>query len=733
MSGSEEARKPQPDAPPPSEASEGPRASAEDDPEAPHSPTPEPAPDTTDGGTGDANGTDGSANESEPQVAARTDRSVAEQRLDPEARDRLLVSGARALALFTLLGGALASWSQTAFRAPWLETFLLENTLEDPGQRPRLLAILAAGFVAGALGSVGWLAWRRRKGSDFAVVEQWAWFLSPLILLPFVPALFRARVWTSRYDALLPAMVLLLLVFERLAERSLANVPKVVVDWFAEAFGAVPAIVKKHGALATVILAAALYASFFIFYTIRWHYKLRTGNYDLSINNNLMYGGLHGHFLESPVVFPKDPPKYLANHAKFGAYLFLPIYAIVPRPETLLVIQSLFIGFGSVPFFAFVRRHLPEWMALVLSLAYLCYYPLHGASFSEFQALPVAAAFVFTSVWAVDTRRYRLLAFTVACALLMREDVSIGFAVLGAFLLLTGYRPVPGLVIACVATIYFFFLRFYVMEQAGSWWFPNMYKDLWADGEKGFRSVVKTLATNPLFVLSKIIVEKKILYILHLLVPIVFLPVRRWYLWAALAPGAFLTLLVTNYDPPITFSFHYVMHWAPYLFLAAALALVSIRKGPDGVLRSHAAIAALVASTLVLTFNYGAFPQREGTFKAGFNRIEFTHSDEERARFAQFQELVKDLPKDAPIAATEKVGPHLSSRVNFFSMRQGPQTAEYIVGSARELKLSKTRPTLKEALESGQFGVMKRVGDFALMKRGYSTEGNAQLIEDWAL
>jgi uncharacterized membrane protein len=734
MSGSEEARKPRPDASPElTEASDGGGTSASEpsEPDAPPSPAVELPAATSTGAEAPLPSSDA------PVAAEGADEPPqapppSKQPLDPELRDRLLVSGARIIALFTLLGGALASWSQMAFRAPWLETFLLENTLE-PGHRHRLLLILGLGFAAGALGSAGVLAFRRRRGLDFELVERWGWFLSPLILLPFVPPLFRAKVWVSRYDALLPAMVLLLLVFERLAERSLANVPAAVAQWFREARDQAPALVKKHGALALVVAAASLYAAFFIFYTIRWHYKLRTGNYDLSINNNLMYGGLHGRFLESPVVFPKDPPKYLANHAKFGAYLFLPLYALAPRPETLLVIQSVFIGFGSLPFFAFVRRHLPEWIALVLALAYLAYYPLHGASFSEFQALPVAAFFVFSAVWAVDTKRYRLLAVAVACALLMREDVAIGFAVLGAFLLLTGYRPIPGLVMASVAAIYFFFLRFYVMEQAGSWWFPNMYKDLWADGEKGFRSVVKTLATNPLFVLSKIIVEKKILYLLHLLVPIVFLPLRRWYLWAALAPGAFLTLLVTNYDPPVTFSFHYVMHWAPYLFLAAALALVAIRKGPDGVVRSQAAVAALVASTVVLTYNYGAFPQREGSFKAGFNRIEFTHTDEERARFAEFMELVKDLPPDAPIAATEKVGPHLSSRVTFFSMRQGPQTAEYIVGSSRELKLSKTRPTLKEALESGRYGVMRRIGDFALMKKGYSTEGNAQLIEDWAL
>ncbi len=66
-------------------------------------------------------------------------------------------------------------------------------------------------------------------------------------------------------------------------------------------------------------------------------------------------------------------------------------------------------------------------------------------------------------------------------------------------------------------------------------------------------------------------------------------------------------------------------------------------------------------------------------------------------------------------------------------MRNGPQTADWIVASSRELKLSKTRPTLKEALESGKYGVIKRLDDFAVMKLGYSTAENQNLIDDWEL
>jgi uncharacterized membrane protein len=668
-----------------------------------------------------------------PRAHDPVDPGVSSSAPDDEAaeRDALLVHGSRALVLATLIGAAVVSWTQLAFRSPWLDELVIDNAL-GPELRKRLLYALVLGALLGGAGCAGAIAWFRRQGIGAERIERWAWFLSPLLLLPLAPVLFRPKAWIGRHAELLPIMALVALALEFLVSRALVNVPEAVRKWWSDVREQMPSLVRQRGPVAIVVAASLAYAAFFIFFTLRWHYKLRTGNYDLSINNNLMYGGLHGHFLESPVVFPKDPPRYLANHAKFGAYLFLPIYALVPRPETLLVIQSLFVGLGAVPLFLFARRHVSEWMAAIICVAYLCYYPMHGASFSEFQAVPLTAFFVFLAAWAADAKRYRTLAFAVVVALSMREDVAVGIAVFGAFLLLSGYRPLPGLAIASSAVAYFLLLRFYVMEEAGSWWFPNMYRDLWADGEKGFRSVIRTAITNPSFTLTKIIVEKKVIYLLHLLVPIAFLPARRWYLWAAFAPGAMLTLLVTNYDPPITFSFHYVMHWAPYLFLAVVLYLAVIRREKSAS-RAHAALAALVASTLVLTYNYGAFPRREGSFKGGFNKIEFTYTEAEAARYARLMELVKDLPRDAKIAATEKIGPHVSSRRTLYAMRNGPQDALYIVASSRELKLSKTKPHLKDALESGRYGVVRRIGDFALMKLGAPPHENEKLIADWGL
>jgi uncharacterized membrane protein len=639
---------------------------------------------------------------------------------------------ARVLAVSALLGLALSSWAQLSIQSSWVPDFLMTNT-RGVGPRKTMLTLLVVGLAVGGATGFGLLSWLRKRGRE-AELERWLWFLVPGIMLPCLPALFRAKPWNGRYEALLSLVILMSLLFEALMLLSLRSVPAAARDFWAQSIEQVPSVVKRRGPLVLVLAAALGYATFFSFFLLRWHYKLRTGNFDLAINNNLMYGGLSGDFLKSPVAFPDDPGKYLAAHAKFGHYLFLPIYAIVPRPETLLIIQSVLIGGSSVPLFLFARRHLTEWTAATVTLAYLAYYPMHGATFSEFQNVPIAALFVFGVVWAADAKRWIWMGVFTAIALLMREDVPIGLSIIGFFLLASGYRPTAGLILAAVSTCYFLLLRFYVMEEAGDWWFPTMYKELWADGERGFRSVIKTLITNPMFVITKLAIEKKVIYLAHLLTPMAFLPLRRWYLWLALIPGGLLTLLVTNYDPPIQFSFHYVMHWAPYLFMATVLALVAIGKSPDfGPQRQRAALFALCGASAVLSFNYGAFARREHSFKGGFHKVEFTYSQAEADRYQRLLDLIKDIPKDATVAATEKVGPHLSSRRILHTMRTGPHGAEWIVASSRELKLSKTKVSLRAVLVKNQYGVVKRSGDFALFKRGYSTDGNAKLMKDWGL
>jgi uncharacterized membrane protein len=643
----------------------------------------------------------------------------------------------RTAALGALLGMALIAWVQLTFFAPWLTEFLTKNALPMP-RRNLLLATVLGGAGLGAL-LLGTLTfWQGRRGRPAAEVERWAWFLSPLVLLPSLPILFDATAWQGKHEQLLPAVLITGLVCEVLTFQSLRNAPEPVRTsarrWVEGVKKGLGPWLARHGTLVLITTCCLGYGLFMSFYTIRWHHKLGTAVFDLGINNNLMHGGLEGVFNHSTVIFPEDPAMYVANHVKLGLYLFLPIYALVPRAETLLTIQSFALGLGALPLFLFARRRLPEWAAAAVALCYLAYYPMHSANFYEMKEVPIASVFLLTTIWAADARRWWFCGVAFFCTLIMREDTPPGLAVVGTFLLLTGYRPRAGAIMAAISISWFVFLRFHLMEEAGKWWFPNMYEDLWAPGEKGFRSVIKTLLSNPYYTLRHVVVEKKVFYLLHLLVPVMFLPARRWYLWAAFIPGAIITLLVTDYDPPIMFTFQYVMYWAPFLFVAAVLFLASVAKRVDfGPQRAQAALLSVALASVVLSYNYGAFAAREKSFRSGYHTISFQFTDAQRKEYEQLRELVSHIPPKASVAATERIGAHVAARRWFYSMRRGLHGAEYVVARKTELRLDRTKVSLYEGLRNGEYGVLHRVGPFVLFKKGHDTSRNEELIEEWKL
>lgn len=653
--------------------------------------------------------------------------------------DSSWAQAARAVVLTFLLGLASVVFLRLSFHSGWLVEFLQNNQLPMKARDHLLLQMLAGGVLTAGL-SGAWIYWNRQSPSAIARLERLAWFLSPLILLPALPVFFAHEVWKENHQVLLPLVLFAGLLCEFFVTHALQHVPPSVHSFWARLkpdpsqFAKLPAFLYRHRYLLLVLTAALAYGAFMSFYTIRWHHRLGTAIFDLGINNNLFTGGLHGVFNHSPIIFPEDPSKYVANHVKVGLYIFLPIYALYPHPETLLSIQSVSLGLGALPLFLFARRRIPEWSACLLALCYLCYYPMHGANFYEMKEPPTAAAFILTTIWAMDAGKFKTGWVFFFLGMFMREDMPIPLAVIGAFFLLSGHRVRTGLSMAVIATSWFLILRFKIMTDAGAWWFPSMYKGLWSEPARGFHSVLKTLASNPTYVLQHIFVEKKFWYILHLMTPLLFVSARRWYLWAAFIPGAILTLLITDYNPPILFSFQYVMYWAPYLFITAALALHVLQKEDRArQARSSGVLSGIVLASLVLTYNYGAFPRRDHALTSGYHKITFSWNEEHQKNYEDVQALLRDIPAEASVAATERVGAHLSGRLLFYTLRRGTHGAEYLVAQESGLRLDKTREVLFQALDSGEYGVFKEYGIFIVFKKGADPAENERVISEWKL
>src|SRR5262249_30332138 len=157
------------------------------------------------------------------------------------------------------------------------------------------------------------------------------------------------------------------------------------------------------------------------------------------------------------------------------------------------------------PLFLFARTALRPGIAALLAVAYLFYAPLHGPNYYDFHWLPLAIFFHFWLYYAIATRKTRLTVAMVLVLFAMREDVAVGIAVLGAFLLFTQLRPRLGLTLIVASVTWFIVDRFVIMPLAGSWFFHNFYNGLFADNQASYPSVIRTILSNPVFFFSTLV------------------------------------------------------------------------------------------------------------------------------------------------------------------------------------------------------------------------------------
>jgi uncharacterized membrane protein len=505
---------------------------------------------------------------------------------------------------------------------------------------------------------------------------------------------------------------------ERLLRISLDAVPPELGQSVAAFSGRISARSKRIACLGIAAFAAACYATYTAYFSILQHRRFHTSGYDLGIYNSLLANFLSGHFFRSPVLSPDIG--YLSNHSELGALYLIPFFAAFPRAETLLVIQSLALGFAAVPLYLFAATQLPRASAAVIAVAYLLFAPLHGPNFYDFHWMPFAVPIWFLLFFAVAKRKYWLIWLAVALVLPVREETGLLLAAFGLLLIVTSYSPKLGAAFIGTGFGWYALMRLVVIPSFGSWGFEGIYGALIAPGEKGVSSIIRTLLTNPNYVWKTLATEPKLIYALHMLGPLVFLPARRLAFVALLVPGSLFTLFTTNYAPTVSIAFQYTTHWIPWLFLGTVLSLRLLSRGERPIVFRRAAVLALLFGVTCHSYAFGALLQRS-SFVGGFHRVSFGMTEIERQNYANFRRLLAMIPEDASVAATDPQSPHLGRRTNAYSLRITHGNADYLLISAPNLS-SDDRAHARQALEHESFGLLASAPPFYVFKRGHVSD-----------
>ncbi len=667
-----------------------------------------------------------------PAVAA------AEQRIVSPLGGAFLSTLARGSALILGAGASLGLATWELVFSDRLVTYIASNEIE-PFARKLLLLFAGVGIALPLIGIAIYLWTRRARCLDAARrIESLAWKISPLCLAIVIPILFRWQIWKGRDIQFLAIAAITAFAAQKLFYRSLVEPPlfRTTSGPIASARQRTADALDRWKTWLPWVLVIGLfffYASYFSFYTLRNHWNLGTSAYDMGIEDNVVFNAMRGKLLKASPIFGPEGT-HLGHHATFFAYLLVPIYAIAPRAETLLIVQATLIGAAVIPLFLFARNRLGAYQAVSIAAMYVFYAPLHGGNLYDFHYPPLGIGFVFWLAYLVDIGKYRWAIIPLVLSLSVREDIALSVCVLGAYFLLSNVRPRAGLALTLIGIGYFLIMKMGVMPyfRDGKSTFVWYYEKLVPEGGPGgFGGVLATIFGNPGYTVGTLLEAEKVKYFLQVMVPFVFLPFRRPIGLVFALPGLLMTLLATR-SALYNIGFQYTTHWALEMFLATVVVLTMIKeptqpKDQRGETRLRSWLMALALAMAATSYQHGAILQHN-TARGGFSAFKFERTEKDIERYEQLRSLCALIPPEAKVGGTEKTLSHVSNRPDAYTIRYlGVQDAEYILfqTSIGGADVEHIHP----AISDGTFGVVEVAGDFVLAKRGHSTEGNAEALK----
>ncbi len=637
-----------------------------------------------------------------------------------------------------LLVGATLSLTLAVLQtglAPGLPNLIGKNTLE----LPRRLLTLRITFGVAAVTVLGVsIVSFVKKPMPAAQVLRWGKVASPLILSVFVPALFVRGPWGGQEATYLVILGIFGLVLEQLLTLSFDALGPVKVP-FAQSPRRELILSWLQRLPVVLVCAGVLYYAILIsHYTLITHVRMVTDTADLGEYDNQFFNSLHGH----PFRLPASEGNLhdwsaLKFHADFIIYFLLPFYALRPGPEILLILQTLFVAGTAIPIYLFGARRIPRWIAAIVALSFLLLPVIERPNFYDFHAVPMGMFFVAWAIWGVDRilhfganrkRDYALFWIAFVLALASREDIAFGMVIVSVFLLFYGKSPRLSLTMLGLSLGYFVLIKFVIMPRVGVSWYDNVYDDIKASGAERYRAVVLTLLTNPVFVLKSMVKEPKVLFVLHMTAPLLFLWVRRAYLWAAILPTVFFTLMVTNRAPMFQSSFQYAYQWFPYIVIASILALQHIGSSPSlGRIRQTSAALCLGLCAAGAGFQYGILLGGKSII-GGFGEKRIVIGQGELERYRDLHSLVAQIPPNASVTATKHEGPHVSTRLILYNLSYALGDHPDYILFQRGLSRAEAQRVLP-VLESGEYGLLDERGIFVLLRRGQDTSNNEKIIK----
>jgi uncharacterized membrane protein len=412
------------------------------------------------------------------------------------------------------------------------------------------------------------------------------------------------------------------------------------------------------------------------------HWSFHSTASDLAVFDQVLWNTINGRFMESTLSLARCVPhSFFGDHFSPALLLILPLYAVFPRPETLLIVQTVALAVGAWPIYLLARRSLPlglqrlVWVAAYLLSAHLSFVALY-----DFHEITLAVAPLGFAMFFLATRRTVPLVLSLLIAMLAKEEValiSVGFGVALAF-----QRRWLASAVVIAGSVVVFVMTLKVIIPAFAAGAPYQYLGRYASLGSNELEIARTLLTDPLraiAVLGKGEVGSKVVFVLSLFGPGLLLALRsKWALIPSVIPLGYLML--SDYGGQHT---HHNQYGAPLVPLALAATILGVASLGER-WRRRVTLAA-VASTLFFAFTFGGLPFSIN-FADAFLRGEPDRAPSgepilvREARYEQFLPAVRAIPVDTAVSSRDFFTTQIPQRrFNYNLVGLDPCDAEYVI------------------------------------------------------
>ncbi|MFF9195142.1 DUF2079 domain-containing protein [Streptomyces sp. NPDC014779] len=171
---------------------------------------------------------------------------------------------------------------------------------------------------------------------------------------------------------------------------------------------------------------------------VRRHQLLRTTGYDLGIFEQAVRAYAE---LRAPVVpLRGEGFNLLGDHFHPLLAALAPLYRLFPSALTLLVVQSALLALAVVPLFRWAVRAVGPRGAHAVAAGYGLSWGVASAAAFDFHEVALAVPLLACSLEALDRRRWTTAVAWAAPLLLIKEDLGLTLAAIGAYIALKNRR-----------------------------------------------------------------------------------------------------------------------------------------------------------------------------------------------------------------------------------------------------------------------------------------------------